>query len=50
MPTRTKKPCPHTELTKVIDKLGIMTDRGARVLEYHYECTACGATVPQEKR
>lgn len=48
-----KQPCNHPSLTKVVDRLGMMTstwtEQGhvvqAPVLESHYECDSCGVTV-----
>lgn len=42
--------CPHQFLTKVIDRLGMMTENDdgtvtAPVLEAHYECTDCRTIV-----
>lgn len=55
MATKAAARCRHPELTKIIDKLGPMLDVGhtgqarAKVLESHYECATCGATIdPKE--
>lgn len=48
-----KTPCNHPSLTKVVDRLGMMTstwtEQGqvvqAPVLESHYACDSCGETV-----
>lgn len=42
--------CTHPVKTKVIDKLGLMTEHGngevwAPVLAWHWVCRACGQTV-----
>ena len=43
--------CTHPSVVRVIDRLGPMTNAGARVLASHYECESCRAeiTTPKEK-
>lgn len=48
-----KQQCSHPSLTKVVDRLGMMTSTWttqglvtqAPVLESHYECDSCGAAL-----